>query len=139
MTWSLPDTYHSAGHGRGTATLKFYEGRDILYSAQRPASDRSCLHTAAYRLAGKITKGYTFPQATRLEAAISEDGAAGTRTLTRTVAGRYVMPLRVPPPGVGAEKGPGRNRLIGDLPNNYLTVSVRFRRPITRGVTRAFC
>jgi hypothetical protein len=30
MTWSLPDTYHSAGHGRGTATLKFYEGRDIL-------------------------------------------------------------------------------------------------------------
>jgi hypothetical protein len=30
MTWRLPDTYHSAGHGRGTATLKFYEGRDIL-------------------------------------------------------------------------------------------------------------
>jgi hypothetical protein len=30
MTWSLPDTYHSAGHGRGTATFKFYEGRDIL-------------------------------------------------------------------------------------------------------------
>jgi len=26
----LPDTYHSAGHGQGTATLKFYEGRDIL-------------------------------------------------------------------------------------------------------------
>jgi hypothetical protein len=26
----LPDTYHLAGHGRGTATLKFYEGRDIL-------------------------------------------------------------------------------------------------------------
>jgi hypothetical protein len=31
MTWRLPDTYHSAGHGRGTATLKFYEGRDILH------------------------------------------------------------------------------------------------------------
>jgi hypothetical protein len=30
MTWQLPDTYHSAGNGRGTATLKFYEGRDIL-------------------------------------------------------------------------------------------------------------
>src|SRR6266851_4699197 len=30
MTWRLPDTYHLAGHGRGTATLKFYEGRDIL-------------------------------------------------------------------------------------------------------------
>src|SRR5690349_20756678 len=30
MIWRLPDTYHSAGHGRGTATLKFYEGRDIL-------------------------------------------------------------------------------------------------------------
>ncbi len=30
MTWQLPDTYHLAGHGRGTATLKFYEGRDIL-------------------------------------------------------------------------------------------------------------
>ena len=31
MTWRLPGTYHSAGHGRGTATLKFYEGRDILH------------------------------------------------------------------------------------------------------------
>src|SRR5436190_18898527 len=30
MTWSLPDTYHLAGTGRGTATFKFYEGRDIL-------------------------------------------------------------------------------------------------------------
>ena len=30
MTWRSPDTYHLAGHGRGTATLKFYEGRDIL-------------------------------------------------------------------------------------------------------------
>jgi hypothetical protein len=26
----LPDTYHLAGHGRGTATFKFHEGRDIL-------------------------------------------------------------------------------------------------------------
>jgi hypothetical protein len=34
MTWSLPDTYHSAGHGRGTATFKFYEGRDILFAAE---------------------------------------------------------------------------------------------------------
>jgi len=32
MTWRLPDTYHLAGNGRGTATLKFYEGRDILWS-----------------------------------------------------------------------------------------------------------
>jgi hypothetical protein len=30
MTWQLPGTYHLAGNGRGTATLKFYEGRDIL-------------------------------------------------------------------------------------------------------------
>jgi Insertion element 4 transposase N-terminal len=30
MTWRLPDTYHSAGTRQGTATLKFYEGRDIL-------------------------------------------------------------------------------------------------------------
>jgi hypothetical protein len=30
MTWRLPGTYHSAGHRRGTATLKFHEGRDIL-------------------------------------------------------------------------------------------------------------
>jgi hypothetical protein len=30
MIWRLPDTYHSAGHRRGTATFKFYEGRDIL-------------------------------------------------------------------------------------------------------------
>ncbi|HLB75549.1 MAG TPA: hypothetical protein VJO72_00790 [Candidatus Dormibacteraeota bacterium] len=35
MTWQLPDTYHSAGHGRGTATLKFYEGRDILMESMR--------------------------------------------------------------------------------------------------------
>ena len=33
MTWQLPDTYHLAGHGRGTATLKFYEGRDILITS----------------------------------------------------------------------------------------------------------
>ena|SRR6266511_1921561 len=32
-TWRLPDTYHSAGSGRGTATLKFYEDRDILQAA----------------------------------------------------------------------------------------------------------
>ena len=32
MTWRLPDTYHSAGTRRGTATLKFYEGRDILHA-----------------------------------------------------------------------------------------------------------
>jgi hypothetical protein len=36
MTWQLPDTYHLAGHGRGTATLKFYEGRDILGAAVGP-------------------------------------------------------------------------------------------------------
>jgi hypothetical protein len=29
-TWRLPDTYHSAGFRRGTATLKFYGDRDIL-------------------------------------------------------------------------------------------------------------
>ena len=34
MTWRLPDTYHSAGTRRGTATLKFYEGRDILENCQ---------------------------------------------------------------------------------------------------------
>src|SRR5215831_3725603 len=32
-TWRLPDTYHSAGFRRGTATLKFYEDRDILARA----------------------------------------------------------------------------------------------------------
>ena len=35
MTWRLPDTYHSAGHGRGTATLKFYEGWDNLRNLSR--------------------------------------------------------------------------------------------------------
>jgi len=36
MTWRSPDTYHSAGNGRGTATFKFYEGRGILsYHASR--------------------------------------------------------------------------------------------------------
>src|SRR5215469_4996189 len=37
MTWSLPDTYHAAGQGRGTAILKFHEGRDILRSWPRPS------------------------------------------------------------------------------------------------------
>jgi hypothetical protein len=41
MTWQLPDTYHSAGHGRGTATLKFYEGRDILSPTLMVASCRA--------------------------------------------------------------------------------------------------
>jgi hypothetical protein len=36
MTWRSPDTYHLAGHGRGTATLKFYEGRDILQFSPLP-------------------------------------------------------------------------------------------------------
>jgi len=40
MTWRLPDTYHSAGTRQGTATLKFYEGRDILSDA---VDRRSCL------------------------------------------------------------------------------------------------
>jgi hypothetical protein len=41
MTWRLPDTYHSAGTRRGTATLKFYEGRDILPSRPtRQSSDQ---------------------------------------------------------------------------------------------------
>jgi hypothetical protein len=38
MTWRLPDTYHSAGTRRGTATLKFYEGRDILRQDSNPAT-----------------------------------------------------------------------------------------------------
>jgi hypothetical protein len=38
MTWRLPDTYHSAGTRRGTATLKFYEGRDILRGEVAPES-----------------------------------------------------------------------------------------------------
>jgi len=39
----LPDTYHSAGHGRGTATLKFYEGRDILLAATAARRIRVCI------------------------------------------------------------------------------------------------
>ena len=34
MTWRLPDTHHSAGTRRGTATLKFYEGRDNLLGVE---------------------------------------------------------------------------------------------------------
>jgi len=37
-TWRLPDTYHSAGFRRGTATLKFYEDRDILGDYHRRES-----------------------------------------------------------------------------------------------------
>ncbi len=39
-TWRLPDTYHSAGSERGTATLKFYELRDKLSRRTHPAIDR---------------------------------------------------------------------------------------------------
>src|SRR5436305_10155755 len=34
------DTYHLAGHGRGTATLKFYERRDILGAGSEDVPDR---------------------------------------------------------------------------------------------------
>jgi hypothetical protein len=43
MTWRLPDTYHLAGHGRGTATIKFYEGRDILHSPARQVRGASLI------------------------------------------------------------------------------------------------
>src|SRR5437762_13399462 len=46
MIWRLPDTYHSAGHGRGTATLKFYEGRDILGGPVHPKTHRHRVATA---------------------------------------------------------------------------------------------
>jgi hypothetical protein len=36
----LPDTYHLAGSGRGTATFKFYERRDILGSSCRAVCGR---------------------------------------------------------------------------------------------------
>jgi hypothetical protein len=40
MPWQLPDTYNLADHGRGTATLKFYEDRDNLSEAwQQTATD----------------------------------------------------------------------------------------------------
>jgi hypothetical protein len=45
MIWRLPDTYHLAGHGQGTATLKFYEGRDIL-----PARDSRSTTNSSRRL-----------------------------------------------------------------------------------------
>ena len=44
MTWQLPDTYHLAGHGRGTATLKFYEGRDILWNSPQASKRRQGLY-----------------------------------------------------------------------------------------------
>src|SRR5260221_14010752 len=36
MFGGLPDPSHSAGRGGGTATLKFYEGRDILSPSAWP-------------------------------------------------------------------------------------------------------
>jgi hypothetical protein len=51
MTWSLPDTYHSAGHGRGTATLKFYEDRDILaFGGAECEIDLNKKNAAAFRM-----------------------------------------------------------------------------------------
>ena len=54
MTWQLPDTYHLAGHGRGTATLKFYEGRDILSPEPGVTEGRSGL-AKAIRCPGLVT------------------------------------------------------------------------------------
>jgi hypothetical protein len=52
MTWRLPDTYHSAGNGQGTATLKFYEGRDNLhYEIATDVPDRHKLRTIFEELA----------------------------------------------------------------------------------------
>ena len=49
MTWQLPDTYHLAGHGRGTATLKFYEGRDILAAPGAPDKWPKTIHVVQTR------------------------------------------------------------------------------------------
>jgi len=49
-TWRLPDTYHSAGHGQGTATLKFYEGRDILTPRAGSPSGKGRTCSPAYSL-----------------------------------------------------------------------------------------
>jgi hypothetical protein len=54
MIWRLPDTYHSAGHGRGTATLKFYEGRDIL----RTSPGRSEIRPAGTRMRARADLTY---------------------------------------------------------------------------------
>jgi len=51
MTWRSPDTYHLAGHGRGTATLKFYEGRDILDTSGEPVCEGADpIHLNSYAL-----------------------------------------------------------------------------------------
>jgi len=49
-TWRLPDTYHPAGFRRGTATLKFYEDRDILMASSRTEKQgRPVAIACAYR------------------------------------------------------------------------------------------
>jgi len=58
MTWQLPDTYHSAGSGRGTATFKFYEGRDIL-SGYTAASPNTYVRVTAYWYSGSTAAGAT--------------------------------------------------------------------------------
>src|SRR6266487_787824 len=54
MTWRLPDTYHLAGHGRGTATFKFYEGRDILW----PAAGASYRLRSTWNRVQEASKGH---------------------------------------------------------------------------------
>src|SRR6266516_1172577 len=56
MTWSLPDTYHLAGHGRGTATFKFYEGRDILLGKAKAIAAGGSFSLAV--LAGGRVRGW---------------------------------------------------------------------------------
>lgn len=58
MTWRSPDTYHLAGHGRGTATLKFYEGRDILggVGSRRTFGPGDLLRAKATEGTGHVTR-----------------------------------------------------------------------------------
>jgi hypothetical protein len=68
MTWQLPDTYHSAGSGRGTATFKFYEGRDILLGSAR------CVSAWHYVVGGEIGVA---PQGEILEEPAEGEGEQG--------------------------------------------------------------
>ncbi len=63
MTWRLPDTCHLAGHGRGTATLKFHEGRDIL---RRSVSEPSYMLAATHSRPRGATDGRELPTGDRL-------------------------------------------------------------------------
>jgi len=49
VSWRTPDTYHTAGLERGTATSNFHDARDNLHKAFKPFNEKEALQIAQAR------------------------------------------------------------------------------------------